>query len=948
MAITKWIFHPHVFGLLFFLLSLSIFFVVLLYKTLKKLSYQLALTQLENAEQIFKQNQEFQTILDSSPVLILYKDIEDKIIKVNKSFTKFFGKSKNDIENKFCFDIFPQYAKKWQEDDKEIIASGSAKRNIIEKFELPNGTRILQTDKWPVKDEKGKVIGIIYISADITEKKKISESIKNERQKLRILFDNVFDAIFLETLNGDIIDCNIAAEKLLGYTRDEILRLKTENFVPPEVAEILPQIVNTIKSGREFSGESLNITKKGEKIPVEVSVKLVKIGDEEFAFTVIRNISQKKAFEQALIESEKKYRELAENSHDFIMTIDENGKILYINEFAAKQFAKNSTDIIGHNLKDVFQDETSEVFLKNISEVFKTKQSIYVRNQAKFPYKKLWLGTWFIPNKDETQQNVKNVLCISRDITDLKIAEDILKESEEVYRTVISNQPDAVLICQNDRIVFANDYSMQKYGYLLEDMIEQNILNFVDVQYKEKMKEFIKTIESGKQAREYEIEILKKDGAKVPVLIKGTRINYLGQDANLIMLMDITEKKKAEEKIVQLNQFLIEEKEKERKASIAKSNFIANMSHEFRTPIAAIISAIDLLCESKLDDKQKRFAESIKYASENLLSLINSILDLSKIESGEIDLYVKKFSLRALVQSTTKMLEYYAREKHNLISLQIDDFVEDIIATDPLRLKEILVNIIGNAIKFTDNGEIEIKVEYFQNRKNVLLFSVKDTGIGIEQKQKEKIFEKFTSGNENFSYEHKFSGSGLGLSISKQLIELLGGTIWLDSDVGKGTTFYFTIKIRDLSEVDEFFDEDTSAIYGKEPINLNFPRKIKVLLVEDSETLRFLFNEYFISEENIELDCAEDGEKAIELFKKNDYDIVLMDLKIPKINGFEATKLIRQIEKQNNKHTPVIVISAFGMSEEISKALESGCDEHLTKPIKKKDLLRIISKFANI
>jgi two-component system, NtrC family, sensor kinase len=277
--------HPHLFVLLFFLSAVSVSAVIVLYKILKRMSYQLCLSEIKNAEEMFRQNQEISTIIDASPIMIFYKDRENRIIRTNKIFADLVGKTKKQLEGRSCFELFPKFGEKYWHDDMKVISSGMPKRNIIEKIETINGEKWVQTDKFPVKDNKGSVIGLIAFSTDITDRKKAAERIRQDRIKLQVLLDSVFDAIYLETLDGKIIDCNRAAEKMLGYTKEEIRRRKTSDLVPEEVSRSFPDLVSVLRSRGEFSGEAVNIKKDGSRIPVEVASKLINLGDEEFVFT---------------------------------------------------------------------------------------------------------------------------------------------------------------------------------------------------------------------------------------------------------------------------------------------------------------------------------------------------------------------------------------------------------------------------------------------------------------------------------------------------------------------------------------------------------------------------------------------------------------------------------------------------------------------------------------
>jgi len=350
--------HPQISVLLIFLSALSLSAVIILYKILKRVSYQLCMSEIKNAEEMFRQNQEISTIIDASPIMIFYKDRENRIIRTNKIFADLVGKTKKQLEGRSCFELFPKFGEKYWHDDMKVISTGTPKRNIIEKIETIHGEKWVQTDKFPVKDNKGSVIGLIAFSTDITDRKKAAEKTRRDRLKLQVLLDSVFDAIYLESLDGKIIDCNQAAERMLGYTKEEIRKMRTSDLVPESVSRSFPEIVSALRSKGEFCGEAVNIKKDGTVIPVEVASKLINLGEEEFVFTAVRDIAQRKAFEQEIIKSEKRYKDLAESSHDFIFTVDGEGNIDYANEFGARQFGKTSAGMKGKNLSEVFPGES--------------------------------------------------------------------------------------------------------------------------------------------------------------------------------------------------------------------------------------------------------------------------------------------------------------------------------------------------------------------------------------------------------------------------------------------------------------------------------------------------------------------------------------------------------------------------------------------------------------
>ncbi|MCX8531203.1 hybrid sensor histidine kinase/response regulator [Chryseobacterium luquanense] len=378
----------------------------------------------------------------------------------------------------------------------------------------------------------------------------------------------------------------------------------------------------------------------------------------------------------------------------------------------------------------------------------------------------------------------------------------------------------------------------------------------------------------------------------------------------------------------------------EKKASVAaqtKENFLANMSHEIRTPLSGILGFTNLLQKRPLDETSKEFVSSIQRSGENLMAIINDILDLSKIEAGMMRITKGIFSINGLVNSVETFFVERAKEKGLTISSKIDTSIPDTLNGDATRLTQILVNLIGNAIKFTHQGNITVEIYNKQQTENEVIvgFKVSDTGIGIDKEKLIEVFERFNQGED--STTRNYGGTGLGLSIVKSLIQLQNGDIEVISEQGKGTTFHFYIpytiakeQLHVIPKIDtDYFKDKTNA-------------PLKVLIVDDNAINQSLMK-HLLSQWNIDFETANNGLEAVEFLRNNDCDLVLMDIQMPQMDGYVATQTIREELKLS---TPIIAMTAHALAGERERCMSRGMNEYISKPIKEEELFKLISNFG--
>jgi PAS domain S-box-containing protein len=765
-----------------------------------------------------------------------------------------------------------------------------------------------------VKDAQGRLVAVASILRDITERKRAEDA----RALLAAVVESSEDAIIAVSRENKVLGWNKGAQAIYGYTAEEILGKPNTTFIPPDRIEEFEGIFAQVLSGETVARfESTRHRKDGQRIEVALTYSPIKNpqGTVIGVSAIVRDITAAKATQQALREADERYRNLVHNIPDVVWMVNEQRRVAFVSPNVEKMLGIAPAEFYQRGAGAWFERvhrgdvENAEARFEELfttGKLFDVKVRIQRADGA-------WIWVHARSVGTHETDGLKYASGLLSDITEQTRAQEALSQSEQRYRLLFERNMAGVFRCLPTGVFLdCNDAGARILGYdSRKDLIGRPT---TDVFFKPDDKETAdrKMAEHGSVSNQ-EMCMRRKDGT--PVWVMSNTSMIAGQHGPEVegTFVDITASKQAEEQMRLA-------KEAAEAANRAKSEFLANMSHEIRTPMNGVIGMTELALDTDLTPEQRDYLDTVKSSAEALLNIINDILDFSKIEARKLELERIPFSVREVVLAITKDLSVQAQQKN--LSL-LSNFTADVPHTaigDPGRLRQVLMNLVGNAVKFTDRGEIMVRVRMLPDE--TLQFSVSDTGIGVAAEKQESIFEAFVQSDSSSTRQH--GGTGLGLAIASQLVGLMGGRIWLESEPGKGSTFQFTASFGAVDDTSLRNSADKTCLETR-AMPAAEQKKLHILIAEDN-LINSRLATRLVAKHGHSAVVVGSGRAALTALTQEYFDLVLMDVQMPDMDGFEATSAIREQERGTQKHLPIIAMTAHAMSGDRERCLEAGMD----------------------
>ena len=938
-------------------------------------------------EELQKSEERYRRLIETVQEGIAYIDSGQTIEFCNQAYAEIFDTTPGELEGKSLNEFLDERGRQQSREIAELRRKGEDSSYELEIRTAGGNRKTISSSGVPIIGPDGKWQGSVQAIVDITERKRAEAAIRESEERYRAVVEQSTEAIWVfNPETKEVLESNTSFQQMLGYTAEELRELTNYDFVAHSRENVDAAVARIVRNRRGFfggrSGERKYRCKDGTMLDVEASGTVIPYGDKKAVCGVVRDMSEIKRAEEEirqlneslerrveertaqLVENERRLRESEERyslvvagSNDGIWDWDMRKNGIFWNDRLLEIVGLSRSEFGGtfEAFSELLHPEDRQRTTEDIAAHLERDEEYNVEFRLRRPTGEYRICQARGKAQRDKDGEVIRMAGVVRDITERKRAEESLRLRDRA----ISASSNGIIISDpsqpDNPLIYVNPAFESITGYSAEEVLGSNC-RFL--QGSDRDQPDIGILRAAiEEERECTVTLrnYRKDGTLFwnelsvsPVRDESERLSHFVGVQN-----DVTERKQVEEEIRRLNESLeenvvertaqlegtVHELERAREAAEganqAKSVFLANMSHEIRTPMNGVIGMTELLLDTELSAEQREFTETVRLSGESLLTIINDILDFSKIEAGKMSLETTEFDLRTTVEDVVSLLAERAHVKGLEIANLIEYDVPTALRGDPGRIRQILTNLIGNAIKFTEEGEVVLKAELAEetDEEAVIRFEISDTGIGMTEEQQQSLFKSFTQADS--STTRRYGGTGLGLAISKQLVELIGGEIWAESAPGVGSTFTFTLP---LDKQPKDSDGHTA------PIARDDLRGLKVLIVDDNETNRRILHKQLSSWDMIDA-CAEDGTQALAELRSaagegEPYELAVLDMQMPGMGGLELARAIKQDPDIYSIRLVLLTSIGWGDSEEARRA---GIEAYLTKPARTSQLYDALS-----
>jgi PAS domain S-box-containing protein len=888
----------------------------------------------------------YRSLVESLPLNVFQKNLNGQFTFVNRRMCDAMHREPDEILGKTDADFYPpELAAKYRSDDVSVATTGKVLEDVEEHINSETGEKTyVHVLKAPIRDATGRIVGTQGMFWDVSARRRAEDALHEVETRQKAIVDAALDCIITHDKEGRIIDFNAAAEQTFGYRRDEVIGEDMAELLFPQRASDGEQsnvyrfaFANKEGGLEDHRLEIPAVRKGGEEFVAEFAMQPVVVGGATVFTVFLRDVTERSRAAEALRHSEERSRKIVETAYDAYVAADADGIITEWNAQSEEMFGWPRSEVIGKRLSEIIIPERYvEQHERGMRRYWETGEARILnqrielkalhRDGREFPVE---LTIWPLEVEGTTQFH-----AFIHDITRRKQAEAEIRQSNARIRRLVESNIIGIMFTDfGGHITEANDAFLDIVGYTRDDLDASKIRWDVMTppEFRELDDRAVGQLKQTGRCEPWEKEYFRKDGTRVPVLVGVAMLEGSETDC-LCFVLDMSAQKRAEAEIQAA-------KEAADEANRAKSAFLANMSHEIRTPMNAIVGMTEILLDDVLSAQQREYLSIIDSSAESLTVLIDDILDYSKIEAGRLELEMKEFRLPDCLAGTLKSLAVPAYKQGLELVSDIRADVPERVIGDGTRLRQILVNLVGNAIKFTPSGEVVVSVEPLSRTADEIEihFVVSDTGIGIPEDRRQLIFEAFEQ--VDTSMARKFGGTGLGLAICARLIELMEGRIWLESEEGVGSQFHFTARLK-LGE--ELTTDSTTG-------NLANIQDMRVLVVDDNASSRHALSEMLRRwhMQSIVVANAETALEALTAAARNDrkFGLILIDAHMPGTDGFA---LARQVQERLPELLPqcIMLLSSGERTDDIARCEQLGMFAYLLKPINQSELFDVVVAVA--